>query len=557
MISAISTEIIHELLLASASEAFEIGARTSRNPIIYDVLDYGYGICDRDGRLLAQARGIPVFLGCLADATAAVISKFGNDLAPGDVIVHNDPFGGPGTHLNDVVMTQPVFTDGQLVAFSIVKGHWAEIGGKDVGSWTIDSTDIFQEGLRIPCVKLIERGHLNEPLRDILMANSRLPDLTLGDLQSQLAAVRAGSTRIATIAERYGVEEFTQAVHRIYDHAERLTRKSLGSIPDGRYESTGVVDGLGMEPVPIRCAVDIVGDSMVVDFTGSGGAVNRPWNCSRTTLWTAARIVFQGVVGPTVPMNAGAWRALDVRCPDGTIFTAEAPAPVSVYFDVAALAADLVWRALAPVIPERLPAGHFAAPCATKIVGRNRVTGEEFIIGDLQLGGWGASKTRDGTDALCALVDGETYANSCEVLESRYGIVVDRFGLDSDSGGDGEFRGGLGAVREYRVTDPGGALATVTMVRWHDGAWGLQGGKNGAPNRVEIVRVDGTVERHGPIANLRVYEGEVIRCIAGGGGGWGNPAARAPERRAQDFAQGKVSIAGRSSIPVVAQFELS
>lgn len=538
--SEFSAELISELLHAAADEAFEVGARTSRNPIIYDVLDYGYGICDDRGRMVAQARGIPVFLGCLADAASAVLDKFAiAGLHPGDVIVHNDPFGGPGTHLNDVVMTQPIFVQNQLVAFSIVKGHWAEIGGKDVGSWTIDSSTLFQEGFQIPCIKLVDGGQLNEPLREVLMGNSRLPDLTLGDMESQLAAVRAGTERVAAIVERYGVDEFKAALELIYSHADSLSRATLRRLPDGHYFASGVVDGLGMEPVPIQCRVDIHGDSMVVDFTGSGPSIDRPWNCSRTTLWSATRIVFQAIVGPHLPMNDGSWRALDVRCPDGTVFTALSPSPVSVYFDVAALAGDLVWRALAPIVPDRLPAGHFAAPCATKIVGRNVDNGEEFIIGDLQIGGWGASAGRDGTDALCAMVDGETNVNSCEVLESRYGIRMLRFGLQPNSGGVGEYRGGLGAVREYQITDPGGAWATVTMVRWIEGAWGQSGGQSGKPNHVEVIRSDGSVERHGPIANLRLERGDVLRCVAGGGGGWGAAAERQSALIQRDAREGK------------------
>lgn len=528
-------EIIKEALVAIGDEMFVSLGRTSKSPIIYEVLDYACGLTDGRGRMLAQGQGVTGFLGTLTQAVEEVRRKFGDHIFPGDIFITNDPYGGGGTHPSDVSLILPVFFRGAIAAFMVNKAHWTELGGKDPGSWTTDATEVYQEGLTFPCIKLFERGRPNQSLLDILAANVRLPDMTLGDLWAGVAALRIGEGRFLALCETYGAGTMAAAIERLLDHGEALTRAELRRLPQGTFEAEDLIDddGIGHGPFRVRVRVTISAQEFVCDFTGSHPQVPGPINATRTGLLSAVRTIFRAATGPHIPVNEGSFRPVRVVCPPRTIFTAERPAPVSTYWETDAFAIDLVWKALAPLLPHRLPAGHFLSVCGTVIAGRHPETGELFILVEPQAGGWGAGEGKDGESGLVCSGDGETYVIPVEVTETRHGVLVERFAFNVDDGGAGRFRGGRGLIRDYRITADE-AYLTATFGRHRVPPWGAAGGSPGTPNGIRVLHSDGRVVEFGKCARYRLLRGEVARLVTGSGGGWGDPARRDPRRAAED-----------------------
>lgn len=520
-------EIINNALIAIGDEMFVALQRTSKSPIIYEVLDYACGLTDARGQMLAQGQGVTGFLGTLTQAVLEVRGKFADRLHPGDIVITNDPYGGGGTHPSDVSLVMPVFFRGRLAAFMVNKAHWTELGGKDPGSWTTDATEVYQEGLLFPCIKLFERGRPIRSVLDLLAANGRLPDMTLGDLWAGVAALRVGERRFLDICDTFGAAAVEAAVEHLLDHGERLTRAALRTLPQGVFTADDMIDddGIGHGPFPVRVQVTITGDAFVCDFTGTHPQVPGPINATRTGLLSAIRTIFKAVTGPEFPANEGCFRPVRVVCPPRTIFTAERPAPVSTYWESEAFAVDLVWRALAPVLPDRLTAGHFLSVCGTVISGRHPETGELFILVEPQAGGWGAGARKDGESGLVCSGDGETYVIPVEVTETRHGVLIDQFAFNVDEGGAGEFRGGRGLVRDYRITAEE-AFLTATFGRHKFPSWSVDGGRPGSPNLVRVLHRDGREAVFGKCARYRLTRGDLARLVTGSGGGWGDPARR-------------------------------
>ena len=536
-------DVLREAFLAVSDEMFVSLQRTSQSPVIYEVLDFAVGITDPAGELVSQGNGIAGFLGPLGDAVRATMARV-TDLEPGDVVATNDPYAGGGTHLSDVALVRPVFIDGRLVAFASAKGHWTEVGGKDPGSWTSDSRDVFQEGLQLPFVKVIRRGVLDRDLAAVLQANSRLPDQVLGDLVAQAACLEVAERRMRELCARYGPDTVLEAMRQVHERSERLARAALGRLPEGVYEAEDMIDddGVGGGPYPIRVRVTIGPGEMVVDFTGSHAQVGGPVNCTWSGLASGVRTVFKAVTDPQEPPSDAWFRPLRIVAPPGTIFNARRPAPVAAYFETTEPASDLVWKALAPTLPERLTAGSFVSVCATSVATTHPDTGEDALLVEPQPGGWGASAVADGQSGLVSVGDGETYVIPVEVCEQRYGIRVERFGFDIVEGaGAGRRRGGRGLIREYRIVSAH-ALLTVAWGRHLFPPWGIDGGHEGSPNAVEIAPADGSpVVRFGKAAAYPLRKGDLVRLITGTGGGHGDPREREPELVAQDLADGMIT----------------
>lgn len=523
-------EIIKDALVAVGDEMFVSLQRTSKSPIIYEVLDYCCGITDDQGNLIAQGNGVGGFLGTITFAVHSVLDKFGRDgLDEGDIIVTNDPYSGGGTHLSDVSLIMPILVDGELVAFSANKAHWTEVGGKDPGSWTTDSVDVFQEGLQFPCVKLFVRGQPLPSMLDLIAANVRTPDMTLGDVWAQVASVRLGALRFQEICRKHGVARVREAIRILLDYGEAMVQRELAKLPPGVYEAEDWIDDDGLSADPIYCRVTVtVNDrEMIADFTGTAPQTRGPVNCSYTGLVSAVRMVFKALTDPHIPANEGTFRAMKIVCPEGTVFTAKRPAPVSTYWDSMIFAADLVWKAMAPHVPHRLAAGHFMSVCADVTVTVHPDTNQPTILVEPNAGGWGAGCDQDGEAGLVCLGDGETYILPIEVTETVYGILVDRYGFDVTEGGEGEYRGGRGLVRDYRIISDAGGSITSTFGRHKYLPWGVDGGRDGSPNSVQIRFGDGrepvTV---GKTARYPLAKGDVARLITGTGGGWGDPRDR-------------------------------
>ena len=542
-IDPFTLEIIKESLIAAGDEMFYALQRTSKSTIIYEVLDYATGLLDATGQLITQGNGVAGFLGTLTYSVKYTLDKFGMDgLKPGDIIVLNDPYVGGGTHLSDVSLIMPIFYEGELVAFSANKAHWTEVGGKDPGSWTTDSTEIFQEGLQFPGVKVFDQGKLNQAVVDIIEANVRTPDMTLGDMYAGVAALRVGERRIQEIFRKYGRDTVIYAIDDLLDYGERMARQELAKLPKGVYEAVDFIDddGIGNGPFEVRVKVTISDDAFVCDFTGSVLSVPGPINCGPTGLNSAVRAIFKAITDPSIPANEGVFRPLQVICPPRTIFTAEKPAPVSTYWETMIFAADLVWQALAPIVPHRLTAGHFLSVCGTVVYGLHPDDGSLFLLVEPQAGGWGAGIDKDGENGLVCAGDGETFIIPVEICETRYGVLVDQFALDIVDGGAGEYRGGRGLVRDYRVTSEWAGV-TATFGRFKYTPWGMAGGQKGSPNYIEFIHADGHRTILGKSARYMLTKGEVVRLHTGTGGGYGDPARRTAEAITSDLRDGYIT----------------
>jgi len=529
-IDPFTLEIIKEGLNAIGDEMFISIQRTSMSPIIYEVLDYCCGITDERGQLLAQGNGVGGFLGTMAFAVQSTVAKFwpGN-LEEGDIIVTNDPYGGGGTHLSDVSLVMPIFAEGLLVGFSANKAHWTEVGGKDPGSWTTDSTDIWQEGLQFPCVKLFSKGHPIPSMMEMIEANVRTPEMTLGDVWSQVASCRLGAIRFQELCTKFGIDLVRQAIRALLDYGETMVLRELAKLPAGVYEAEDWIDDDGLSTDPIYCKVKVTVSEteFICDFTGTAPQTRGPVNCSWTGLDSAVRMVFKALTDPHIPANEGCFRPMKIVCPEGTVFTARRPAPVSTYWDSMIFAADLVWKAMAEVVPHRLGAGHFMSVCADVTFTIHPDTGLPAILVEPNAGGWGAGIDQDGEAGLVCLGDGETYILPLEVTEAIYGIQVDRYEFNTAPGGEGKFRGGRGLIRDYRILSDHGGFITSTFGRNKFVPWGVDGGNEGSMNAVQIRFADGrdpvTV---GKTARYPLKKGDVARLITGAGGGWGAPTER-------------------------------
>jgi N-methylhydantoinase B len=533
----VTLEIIGSSIRAASDEMFAALRKTAMSAIIYEVLDMGTGITDGEGNLASSGAGIPSFVGVLDKAVKRILELHGDEgIAPGDIFVTNDPTFGGVTHLNDVVLALPVFADGALIAWTANIAHWNDIGGMAPGSVSTEAREIFQEGLRLPAVRLFERGAPIRPVLEILGANSRLPDFLRGDMWAGVAAVRIGERRIVELVTKYGADAFVEALRASFDHGERVARRALAELPDGRYllreeQDSGVV---------YTVALEIAGDELVIDLSDNPDQDDGPNNVSRDGAVIASQIALMNLVDPHGSANAGHFRPLTVLTRPGTVFDPRPSAACGIYYEVRIRLYDLLWRCLAEQVGVRLPAGGFTSVCGTYIGGRHPETGRHFTIVEPQVGGWGASAGRDGNDALFSGSAGQTFNCPAEVAEARYGLYVDQLRLNDEPGGEGEFRGGKGVVVDYRVRSDD-CFLTCSYTRDRHPPWPLAGGRHGSSNYVEVLRSGGAVERYAAVTGLRIDEGDVIRIHTGNGAGYGDPARRPRTRVLEDLRDGYVS----------------
>jgi len=523
-------DIVKDSLIAIGEEMFYALARTSMSPIIYEVLDYASGLTDSKGQLLTQGNGVTGFIGMLSFMVKETLEKFNKngELKPGDIILINDPYGGGGSHLCDVGLVMPIFYDGELIAFSANKAHWTEVGGKDTGSMSTNSTDIYQEGLQFPCVKLYDQGVLNQAVVDIIAANVRFPDLSLGDMWAQIAALRTGEKRVQELCEKYGKDTVVNSINYLLDHGEQIALKALQKLPKGIFEAVDYIDDDGIQegPLKVQVKIEITNNEFICDFRGSHPQVSGPINSTLTGLISAVRTIYLAITNPSQDVNDGVFRPLRVIVDKGSIFNVARPAPVSMYWESMLFGLDLIWKALAPSIPNRLSAGHFLSVCTAILGGVHQDTNEPFLIVEPSVGGWGGNWKQDGATAQFCIADGETFNIPVEVCETRNGVLVDEYSLNTDGMGAGEFRGGYGVVRAYRsLTD--NQYFTGSFGRHKFNPWGTNGGKEGSNNYFEFIKSNG--EKFGPFGKYNQFplnKGDITRLVTGTGGGFGNPLDR-------------------------------
>tara|TARA_R110000744_G_scaffold165290_1_gene282390 strand:+ start:6175 stop:7836 length:1662 start_codon:yes stop_codon:yes gene_type:complete len=535
--------IIQDALIATGDEMFTTMQRTSMSPIIYESLDYAVGVTTTDGELLAQGNGVTAFLAALDGVVKSTIEKYkDNPLQEGDIVIANTPYEGGGTHLSDVSVVYPVFYKGTLVAYTVNKAHWTEMGGTYPGSVSTVSTEVFQEGLHLPFVKIKNKGILNQDLITIIRGNVRLPDSTLGDLFAGIAAAEVGAKRVVNIIEKYGRAAYDQAVTAFLDYGEKMSLEALKDIPNGVYEGEGIIEtnGLGDGPFPIKCKITVSDYEMLFDFNGSHPQVIGPVNLSIHGLDTGCRSIFKAITTPHLDANGGAFRPMKVLCEPGTIVSAQFPVAFSVYYETLISSIDLIWKILAPIMPDKLPAGHLRSVCATFISGIHPDTGELFIQAEPLAGGWGASNTHDGNRGQLSCGSGESYNIPIEIREMRYGLRVGQCTFHNEGGGYGEFQGGNGQVMDYIMTGEEARVTGAFMGAEHK-TWGMNGGFDGSYNYFIIVRTDGTEEKHSMSSNILLKKGDAIKVITATGGGYGNPNKRPKEQVAMDVKDGYIT----------------
>jgi N-methylhydantoinase B len=532
----ITLEIIQSSLQAASDEMFAAFRKTAMSAIIYEVLDMGTGITDGDGNLASSGAGIPAFVGVLDKAVKRVIELNAGDIRPGDIFATNDPYFGGVTHLNDVVLAMPVFADGELIAWTANIAHWNDVGGMVPGSISNEAREIFQEGLRLPAVKLVSEGEPIRSVMEIMKCNSRLPDYLQGDMWAGIAAARVGERRILDLVARYGHDTFTTALRTFMEYGEEVARRALRELPKGRFTLAEEQDSGAV----YTATVEIADDEFVVDLRDNPDQDPGPNNASRDGTMIAAQMVFMNITGASSSANAGHFKPLRLLTRPGSVFDARPPAAFATYYEVEIRLYDVIWRCLAPHLGDRLPAGSFASVCGTFIGGPHPDTGRHFTIVEPQVGGWGGEALRDGNSAMFSGFHGDTFNCPAEVAEARYGLYVDQLRLNDEPGGEGEFRGGKGIVLDYRVRS-NGCFFTCAYTRNKHRPWALAGGREGSPNYVEVLRADGSVEEYAVVTALDVDEGDVIRLHTANGGGYGDPRRRRRELVRDDVRNGYVT----------------
>ncbi len=507
--------VIQASLIAAADEMFAVLKKTAMSPIIYEVLDVGTGITDAEGNLVSSGAGIPTFVGVLDKAVKRIIELNGADaIRPGDMFVTNDPYFGGVTHLNDVVIAQPVFAGDTLVAWTASIAHWNDVGGKTPGSMAVDVSEIFQEGLRLPAIKLFENGEPVRSVFDIIAVNSRLPDFVNGDLWAQVAASRKAEARIRQLVETYGLAAYRAALSALFEEGEQRGLAGLSSLPDGTYEIEEEQDDGALW----RATISVTPDRFIVDLRDNPAQRNAPYNTSRDGAVISSQMIFKALTDPTLFTNAGSFRPLHVITEPGTIFHATGTAPHGYYFETRIRLYDMLWQCMARAMPERLPAGHFASICGTVIAGRHPDTGRRYTMVEPQMGGWGATSKRDGLDAMYSASHGETFNCPVEICEARYGIDVGYKRLNETDEGRGLHSGGKGLEISYRPR--GRAVLSAGYSRYKQPVWGLKGGDDGGTNGIAIVRRAGAREDYAFVSGLEVNHGDEIVVSTANGGGW-------------------------------------
>jgi len=537
----IELEILRSALTAVANEMDVTVWRTSRSTIVRELLDYSTAVFDRDGFNVTQSARIPQHLNSMGFGFRTIVERFLplDQWRDGDVVISNDPYCG-GQHLPDLLAFRPVFSGGERVAVVGTLCHHLDMGGLAAGSYAATATEIFQEGIRIPPLRLYEGGRLNEAALALIKQNVRKPEIFWGDLQAQLASLAVGEAKMQGLIARYGAPTVVAACAEILDSSERAMRAMIQALPDGRYTFEDFIDDDGVEDRPIRihAAIEIRGDEMTVDLSGSGPQATGPVNA---TLASAASAVCYSVIAcadETVAANAGCYRPIKLVAPEGTVVNARHPAPVAHRMVASHRLCNVLLGALHKAAPDRIPAAYYGVSytCTFQSIDKS---GERRVLVEIEIGGGGGHPREDGANAYSLGMHNNANI-PVEMIESERHISVARYGLIPDSGGAGRHRGGLGLFREWRV-DCAEALFTASLERFKFRPFGLAGGGPARPGALTLIRGDERRPLPSKVNNLRLQQGDIIRLETSGGGGFGDPAERPTAEIERDVALGYVS----------------
>ncbi|WP_375258167.1 hydantoinase B/oxoprolinase family protein [Citreimonas sp.] len=519
--------------------------RAAFNPIIAEAHDASHGLYHADtGETLVQGKtGLPIFVGVMAFAVKAVIDRAAEFGGPqeGDTWIFNDAHLG-GTHLSDMRLVRPYFRDGNLFCWLASVGHWHDVGGAVPGNYNPAATEAFQEAVIIPPVRLIRSGELQEDVRAILMRNTRLPLSAEGDLNGQLGALDLGVKRLDALLDEYGAPTVSGALDALGKRAEALARDAIAALPDGRWEAEDFLDNDGITDtaLPIRVAMEVRGDRLTLDFTGTAGLAQGPINISRPTAIACVYVAIKHIF-PTLPANAGVMHPIDVIIPDDCLLSADFPAPTGGYTETILRMIDVISAAASQAAPDKVVANAYGTINALSIAGRRR-DGSRWVMFSFYGGGHGGSPESDGLNHGNAPISMATIP-PVEILESAYPVAFRQWALRPDSAGAGKHRGGLGAIYEIEVLEENGAQAFFFGERGRFAPKGVNGGGEAALNVFSYEGADGWARP--PLASKMVgiglKQGARVRLETPGGGGYGAPSGRPAEKVARDVAAGFLS----------------
>ena len=525
--------------------------RAAFNPIIAEAHDASHGLYHaQSGDTLVQGKsGLPIFVGVMSFAVKAVIDKAAEagDLADGDIYIFNDAHMG-GTHLSDMRLVRPYFRDGKLFCYLASVGHWHDVGGAVPGNYNPAATEAFQEAFVLPPVKLARGGEIQQDIIDILLRNTRLPQSAMGDLNGQLGALDLGVKRLDELLDEYGATTVKGALDALGDRAETLMRAELSALPDGRWSAVDYLDNDGItdEALPIHVAFEVKGDRLVLDFEGTAPVTAGPVNIALPTAVATAYVAIKHIF-PDLPANAGVMRPIEVRVPEGSLLSAEFPAPVGGYTETILRMIDVIFSAASEAAPDRVVANAYGTINALSIAGK-RANGAPWVMFSFFGGGHGGSPESDGLNHGNAPISTATIP-PMEILEAAYPVMFRQWALRPDSAGAGLHQGGLGAVYEIELLEEK-AEAFLFGERGRFAPQGVAGGEAGAMNVFSYEQNDGL--HHPPLASkmrgIKLEKGQAVRLETPGGGGYGPPDKRAPDAVARDVALGYLSAERASAL---------
>jgi N-methylhydantoinase B len=541
----ITLEILTEVLISIVREMRATVFRTARSVAIYEAKDFSCGLFDHTAEVVAQSEDIGAHVVPLPWSVHSAMAEFKDDLAPGDVILLNDPYRG-GTHLNDVTLIYPVFEEGRLILFPAVREHWADVGGMVPGSLSGEATSIYQEGLRIPPIKVVERGQVNRAAMALILGNMRVPDEREGDFHAGLAACKTAERRIRESVARYGLDTLLGAIRQNLDRSEARMRERIGALPDGEYDYEDYLETFTegrLEPLLLPLRLSIRGTDIVADFTGASPQVPVPVNSTLAVSAASVFIALKSILDPAAPLNQGSFRPITVVAPEGTIVNVRPPAPAGSHGAIRKRVIAVTVGALAQVVPELVAGDLFRTSFHNLVGGVHPLTGKEFVHYEWASGGNGAFAEDDGPSAMASIDWGDlNTVQSTEVLETRFPLRLEWSALATDSGGDGRQRGGLSMQRGIRLLAP---VATYSVLA--DGAvlpaYGILGGGSGIPVGSHVIR-DGRALQFptpGKVGGFRLLKDDVLVLQSAGGGGYGDPLERSVERVLSDRREGYIS----------------
>lgn len=537
-IDPITFAVLKNGLDAIVDEVAYTVIRTARSEIVKDVMDYSAAICDREGRMVAQAKTIALHLGAVPEAMAAMRAQYGDDLHPGDAVIVNDPYQG-GMHLPDIFMFVPFFHGGAIEGYCVVICHHTDVGGRVPGSNASDSTEIFQEGLRLPPVKLYDRGTPNGMLERLIALNVRVPDRVLGDLRAQYAASQVGVRELGRLFDKTGAATMRMYLEALLDYAERLTREEIRRWPKGTFTFVDHIDddGLSPDPIPIKVNLTVHDDHVTVDYSGSApqvkAAINSTLSYTKSCSYLSVRCALKG----DIPNNAGVFRCIEVKVPEGCVLNPLPPAAVAARALTGYRVFDAVLGALAQVVPDRIPAAGEGGNTVVCLSGQHPDR-RPFIIVDMICGAWGGRPSADGVEAITNA--SQNLSNTpVETLEAQHPVRIEAYELIEDSGGAGRWRGGLGIRRSYRVLADE-AFMQLRADRMKFRPYGLAGGEPGSVAH-NVLEQGGTARELPSKTTAWLKRGDLVVHDQPGGGGFGDPLHRDPVLVARDVWNGKVS----------------